>query len=76
MPATASNVCTAGAGWVTSAGCPPPNKNPGYAGWAEELEESVCEKNNEGEDQGKGVQDSGKTSTNVPVEKWAFWNAS
>ena len=32
LPATASNVCTADEGWVASAGCPPPNKNPGYAG--------------------------------------------
>ena len=31
-PATASNECTTNARLMTSAGCPPPNRNPGYAG--------------------------------------------
>ena len=32
LPATASNVCTTDARLVVSFGCPPPHKNPGYAG--------------------------------------------
>ena len=44
----------------------------------EEMEESVWSdmwKNNKRDDRGKCVQDSCKTNTNVPAEKWTFKNA-
>ena len=56
-------VCIVGEGWST--GC---RSHPPSAERVEELEESVCSvvcQGNERKDQGEGVQNSGKTSTDV-----------
>ena len=52
-----------GGGWITGCGSHPPS-----AEWVEELDESfwsVARQENEREYQGEGVQNSGKTSTDV-----------